>query len=123
MKRSVPGRKLWPEYLGAWILLPFAAAFLFFLFDVAAEGQWPIVLFLAILCLWFLAVGILGVLRGLMTAHFVPEGIAFTLGNRTIRQIPAQQLGMFFCIRSAEHRSTHWILGVSTYSPETLVQL
>ncbi len=121
--RSVSGWKLWPEYLGAALLLPFAAVFLFLLFEEAAKGQWPTVLLLVPLCLWFLTVGILGFLRCLMTAHFVPEGIAFTLGNRTVRQIPARQLGMFFCLRSAGQRSIAWTLGVSTYRPESLVQL
>ncbi len=110
--RSVSGWKLWPEYLGAALLLPFAAMFLFLLFEEAAKGQWPTVLLLVSLCLCFLAVGILGVLRGLTTAHFVPEGITFTLGNRTIRQIPARQLGMFFCIRSGVQRSIAWTLRI-----------
>ena len=67
-------------------------------------------------------IGFAGILSALKQVYLVPEGIAVTLGGRTIARYPVEEIGMFCAVEWWEKRQVR-ALGVSIHSPDELTAL
>lgn len=82
----------WQFILFSGIFLP-AAVLVFWGVGVAFhEGEPMAGLMLCVFGLVFLCFGVLNLIQCFLWVHFVPEGVAVTLGSRTVRRIPAEEL-------------------------------
>ena len=87
-------RQWWQPLLIAGIFLPFALFILCIGGSQFHEMDLMTLLILFVFCLVFLFFGVLCLIQCFLWVHFVPEGVAVTLGSRTVRRIPAEELGL-----------------------------
>lgn len=69
-------------------------------YGVIRENDLVAALLTGLLGLVFLGFGILGLIHCFLWVHFVPEGVAVTLGPWTVRRIPAEQLRLAAQVQS-----------------------
>lgn len=85
-------RQRWQFILLASIFLPAAVLVFWGVGVVFHEGEAIAGLILCVFGLVFLCFGVLNLIQCFLWVHFVPEGVAVTLGSRTLHRIPAEQL-------------------------------
>ena len=113
----------WPHLLLAAVMLPIGLGCLGIAVIVVMRGLWAESLIFTLFAVVSLSLGSASVLQCLIWVHFVPEGIALTLGRHTLRRIPITDVRLACRVQSRTKASCATRVLFTSHTMEGLTAL